>query len=72
MNFTHSSVINSDYRGPLGVVMMNSGQAEFVVTHGLRIAQMVVAPVVRTSFEQVDQLDDTEQGAGGFGSTGAT
>ncbi|MBI6628671.1 dUTP diphosphatase [Pontibaca salina] len=64
--------IDSDYRGPLGVILMNAGQAEFVVTHGMRIAQMVVAPVVQARFESVDQLDDTRRGAGGFGSTGAS
>jgi len=63
--------IDSDYRGPLGVILINLGDAPFDVTHGMRVAQMVVAPVVQASFALVDRLDDTARGAGGFGSTGA-
>ncbi len=62
--------IDSDYRGPLGVIMVNLGDAPFEVTHGMRIAQMVVAPVVQADFETVARLDETARGAGGFGSTG--
>ncbi|EBA12301.1 dUTP diphosphatase [Roseobacter sp. CCS2] len=62
--------IDSDYRGPLGVIVMNLGSADFAVTHGMRIAQMVVVPVVQTRFETVLELDETSRGAGGFGSTG--
>ncbi|MCL4134574.1 UNVERIFIED_CONTAM: hypothetical protein GTU68_046613 [Idotea baltica] len=62
--------IDSDYRGPLGVIVMNVGDAPFVISHGDRIAQMVVAPVVQARFEVADGLGDTERGAGGFGSTG--
>jgi len=62
--------IDSDYRGPLGVIMMNAGAAPFTVAHGARIAQMVVAPVVHATFTVVDGLSDTTRGAGGFGSTG--
>lgn len=62
--------IDSDYRGPLGVILMNAGEAPFVVAHGDRIAQMVVAPVVQARFEVTDDLGDTARGAGGFGSTG--
>lgn len=62
--------IDSDYRGPLGVIVMNAGQQPFTVTHGERIAQMVVAPVVQADFDVVDSLDETARGAGGFGSTG--
>lgn len=62
--------IDSDYRGPLGVIMVNLGDAPFEVTHGMRIAQMVVAPVVQAAFETVVRLDETARGAGGFGSTG--
>lgn len=62
--------IDSDYRGPLGVILMNAGQDSFEVTHGERIAQLVVAPVVQASFEPVDALTGTDRGAGGFGSTG--
>ena len=62
--------IDSDYRGPLGVIVLNAGQKAFTVTHGMRIAQGVLAPVVRAAFEMVEDLDDTARGAGGFGSTG--
>jgi len=62
--------IDCDYRGPLGVIVMNAGDAPFTVTHGERIAQMVVAPVLRAAFDLVDSLGDTARGAGGFGSTG--
>lgn len=62
--------IDSDYRGPLGVVVMNAGSDPFHVTHGMRIAQMIVAPVVQAQFDLVEALDDTTRGAGGFGSTG--
>lgn len=63
--------IDSDYRGPLGVIVMNAGQEPFRIEHGMRVAQMVVAPVVTAAFELADSLDDTSRGAGGFGSTGA-
>jgi dUTP pyrophosphatase len=62
--------IDSDYRGPLGVLLVNLGAEPFVVRHGERIAQMIVAPVVRAGFEEVRYLTDTRRGAGGFGSTG--
>lgn len=62
--------IDSDYRGPLGVLMINHGEAPFDIVHGERIAQMVVAPVVQADMIAVDALDDTDRGAGGFGSTG--
>lgn len=62
--------IDSDYRGPVGVILLNTGDTPFEVMHGDRIAQMVVAPVIRAAFQLVDTLDDTDRGAGGFGSTG--
>ncbi len=62
--------IDSDYRGPLGVIVMNAGDKPFVISHGDRIAQMVVAPVVQARFEIAAGLGDTARGAGGFGSTG--
>jgi dUTP pyrophosphatase len=62
--------IDSDYRGPLGVIVMNAGADPFHIAHGERIAQMVIAPVVRAAFDLVDRLDDTDRGQGGFGSTG--
>ena len=64
--------IDSDYRGPLGVIVMNAGSEPFVIAHGDRIAQMVVAPVVRVAFEEVAELSDTQRGDGGFGSTGVS
>ncbi len=62
--------IDSDYRGPLMVIVMNAGDAPFRIDHGMRIAQMVVAPVVQATFEETEALDRTARGAGGFGSTG--
>ena len=62
--------IDSDYRGPLGVIVMNAGDAPFEIRHGMRIAQMVVAPVVQARFVESSNLDATARGAGGFGSTG--
>ena len=62
--------IDSDYRGALGVIVQNGGDAPVTIAHGDRIAQMVVAPVVRAAFEEVATLDETTRGAGGFGSTG--
>ena len=62
--------IDSDYRGPLGVIVMNAGSEPFTIAHGDRIAQMVVAPVTRAQFELADELTGTSRGAGGFGSTG--
>lgn len=61
--------IDSDYRGALGVILMNAGGEDFVIAHGDRIAQMVVAPVVRAVFREA-ALDETARGTGGFGSTG--
>ena len=61
--------IDSDYRGPLSVIVQNGGDAPFEITHGMRIAQMVVAPVVQATFD-IGPLDDTVRGAAGFGSTG--
>ncbi len=62
--------IDSDYRGPVGVILINHGNAPFDVTHGMRIAQMVAAPVTQAEFEMLDDLDKTARGAAGFGSTG--
>ena len=64
--------IDADYRGPLGVILLNTGSEPFHVAHGDRIAQAVVAPVVRAAFEVVAALDETARGAGGFGSTGVS
>ncbi|KUJ73718.1 deoxyuridine 5'-triphosphate nucleotidohydrolase [Ruegeria marisrubri] len=62
--------IDSDYRGPLGVIVLNAGQEVFEIAHGDRIAQLVVAPVVQADFALAEGLSDTARGAGGFGSTG--
>ncbi|GIT91218.1 deoxyuridine 5'-triphosphate nucleotidohydrolase [Jannaschia pagri] len=62
--------VDADYRGPLGVILINHGTAPFEVTHGMRIAQAVLAPVTRAVFAEVAELGDTARGAGGFGSTG--
>lgn len=63
--------IDSDYRGALGVIVQNTGTEPFEITHGMRIAQLVVAPVVQATFEE-GPLDATMRGTGGFGSTGTT
>ena len=63
-------VIDSDYRGPLGVGLYNMEQAPYTVRPGDRIAQLMVVPVVRETIEVVDQLPPTERGEGGLGSTG--
>ena len=62
--------IDSDYRGPLGVILLNMGAQNFTIMHGDRIAQMVVAPVVQAEFVLVGQLDETIRAQDGFGSTG--
>lgn len=62
--------IDSDYRGPVGVVLVNLGQEPFVVRRGERIAQLIVAPVVQAEFREVAALAGTSRGQGGFGSTG--
>ncbi|WP_170456870.1 dUTP diphosphatase [Ruegeria arenilitoris] len=62
--------IDSDYRGPLGVIVLNAGQEAFEIGHGDRIAQLVVAPVIQARFEMADSLRESQRGSGGFGSTG--
>lgn len=62
--------IDADYRGEVQVVLINLGQAAFVVEHGMRVAQLVVAPVQGVTWRQVETLETTARGAGGFGSTG--
>jgi dUTP pyrophosphatase len=62
--------IDEDYRGEVGIIILNAGDEPFTVTRGMRIAQGVLAPVFRATFTEVDTLDDTARGAGGFGSTG--
>ena len=62
--------IDCDYRGEVKVPLINHGQDDFVIARGDRIAQMVIAPVTRISWSEVDRLDDTTRGSGGFGSSG--
>ncbi len=62
--------IDSDYRGEIKVILINLGQDAFTVQRGERIAQLVLAPVTQVAWDEVDALDETDRGAGGFGSTG--
>jgi dUTP pyrophosphatase len=62
--------IDSDYRGPLGVILVNLGEERFRIQHGERIAQAVVAPVAQLRWQVAEALQDTARGEGGFGSTG--
>ena len=62
--------IDADYRGELKVILINLGNKTFVVEKGARIAQMVLCPIVQAKLKEVDSLDDTDRGSGGFGSTG--
>ena len=64
--------IDADYRGEVGVILINHGAEPFVVTRGMRIAQLVIAPVSRAHLREVASLDETARGAGGYGSTGGT
>ena len=64
--------IDADYRGEVGVIVINHGDQDFIVTRGMRIAQMVVAPVIQAVWDEVDTLPETARGTGGFGSTGTT
>ena len=63
--------IDSDYRGEIKVILINQGQETFKVEKGLRIAQMVVCPVVQAQIKEVEDLSETKRGKGGFGSTGS-
>ena len=62
--------IDSDYRGEVKVILINLGEDDVTITRGMRIAQMIVAPVTRGEFILSDTLEDTDRGSGGFGSTG--
>jgi len=62
--------VDEDYRGELQVIVMNAGTAPFTIERGMRIAQAVLAPVIRASWREVEALPATSRGAGGFGSTG--
>ena len=62
--------IDADYRGEIGVIVINHGEAPFTITRGMRIAQLVIAPVTRCRWRETDALDETGRGHGGFGSSG--
>jgi len=62
--------IDSDYRGEIGIILCNMGDQEFVIERGMRIAQLVIQPVVRAELEEVEELEETHRGEGGFGHTG--
>ena len=62
--------IDADYRGEVGIILINHGDEDFVITRGMRIAQAVLAPVWQISWNEVSELDATVRGTGGFGSTG--
>ena len=64
-------VVDSDYRGEIKVVLLNHGTEPQIVTHGERIAQFVITPVLTPAYEEVAELSDSQRGTGGFGSTGA-
>jgi dUTP pyrophosphatase len=63
--------VDADYRGEVKVILINHGPEDFIVRRGDRIAQLLIAPVVRATWREVDALDETSRGEGGFGSTGA-
>ena len=62
--------VDADYRGEVKVILINHGPEDFIIRRGDRIAQLVIAPVVQARWAEVDSLDDTARGVGGFGSTG--
>ena len=62
--------IDADYRGPIGIILINHGQDDVHISHGDRVAQIVISPVVQAEFSVVDELDQTDRGDDGFGSTG--
>lgn len=62
--------IDADYRGEVKVILINHGEQDFIISRGMRIAQMVIAPVTQITWQKTDILNETARGAGGFGSTG--
>ena len=62
--------IDADYRGEIQVILINLGTENFTINRGMRIAQLIVAPVIQTAWEEMEKLPETTRGAGGFGSTG--
>lgn len=67
---TRAGVIDADYRGEVGVVLTNEGENDYTVAQGERVAQMIIVPCMLLNVVEVDDLDDTPRGAGGYGSTG--
>ena len=61
--------IDADYRGEIGIILINHGDRPVEITRGMRVAQMVVAPVIQARWQEVDSLDENARGGGGFGST---
>jgi len=64
--------IDADYRGEVGVILINHSDEPFTVERGMRVAQMIIAPYTRAEWQRVDSLEESVRGAGGFGSTGTT
>jgi dUTP pyrophosphatase len=64
--------VDEDYRGEVGVILLNAGDKPVTITRGMRIAQAVLVPVTRGAWQEVDRLPETRRGTGGFGSTGTT
>jgi dUTP pyrophosphatase len=62
--------IDADYRGEVGVILINLGEHDFVIRKGDRVAQMIIAPYIMARFREVEELESSDRGAGGFGSTG--
>ena len=62
--------IDSDYRGEIKIILFNHGKEDFIINNKDRVAQMILTPVIKMEFEEMDNLPDTLRGAGGFGSTG--
>ena len=62
--------VDSDYRGEIKIILINLGREDFKISRGMRIAQMIIAPVLQVVIDPVESLDETTRGAGGFGSTG--
>ncbi|HHT9129070.1 MAG TPA: dUTP diphosphatase, partial [Candidatus Wujingus californicus] len=62
--------IDSDYRGEIGIIMCNLGKERFIVERGMRIAQLVIQPVIRADLVEVERLEESNRGGGGFGHTG--
>lgn len=67
-----AGVVDYDYRGNVGVILFNHGKEDFVIKHGDRVAQLILEKIATPDVVEVDDLDETDRGAGGFGSTGVS